>query len=469
MPIKDLLQYNACRGLLGEVGNMQEEIDKRVHYMAAGSEYKYVRKQADGRVIELNGSPLPGGGYVTTYSDITAYIKIQDQLEQAKTELEARVAHRTKQLEVAKQEADKANLSKTKFLAAAGHDLMQPFNAATLFASMLMQKTSGTELHSMSEGLLHSLNSAESLLTSLLDMTRLESGRLTVKKSHFALDDVLAGLVNEFKIIGEQKSLTLRYVPTSVKVYSDPKLLRRIIQNLLSNAVRYTDSGTVLIGVRHRIGDKIDIAVIDTGPGIPENQLQDIFNEFHQLDQQHNQGLGLGLTIVERISQLLVHPVRVASQTGKGTAFSITVERSYETIQRHAEAVSDKRSDTVKLLEGQRILVIENDEQISTAMEALLADWGAQVMVAKTCDEALALNSIPDLMLVDYHLDHGETGINVVRQLREHWQQAVPGILNTANRHDGVRDEAREAGLLYLPKPLKPAALKRLLRQHKLL
>ena len=468
MPIKDLLQYNARRGLLGEVSNMQEEIDKRVHYMAAGSEYKYVRKQADGRVIELNGSPLPGGGYVTTYSDITEYIRIQDALKEAKVELEARVARRTKQLEVAKQEADQANLSKTKFLAAAGHDLMQPFNAATLFASMLVQKTSGTELHTMSEGLLHSLNSAESLLTSLLDMTRLESGRLTVQKSHFALDDVLAGLVNEFKIIGEQKSLTLRYVPTSVKVYSDPKLLRRIIQNLLSNAVRYTESGAVLIGVRHRSADKIDIAVIDTGPGIPENQLQDIFNEFHQLDQQHNQGLGLGLTIVERISQLLVHPVRVASQTGKGTAFSITVERSYETIQRHTEVVSDKRSDTVKLLGGQRILVIENDEQISSAMEALLADWGAQVMVAKTCDEALALNSIPDLMLVDYHLDHGETGINVVRQLREHWQRPVPGILNTANRHDGVRDEAREANLLYLPKPLKPAALKRLLKQHKL-
>ena len=131
--------------------------------------------------------------------------------------------------------------------------------------------------------------------------------------------------------------------------------------------------------------------------------------------------------------------------------------------------LSDKRADSVKLLEGRRILVIENDEQISSAMEALLADWGAQVMVARTSDEALALNSKPDLMLVDYHLDHGETGINVVRQLREHWQQAVPGILNTANRHDGVRDEAREAGLLYLPKPLKPAALKRLLRQHKLL
>ncbi|GGF82497.1 PAS domain-containing hybrid sensor histidine kinase/response regulator [Alteromonas lipolytica] len=467
-PIKDILQYNAHRGLLGEVGNMQEEINKRVHFMAAGSQYKYVRKQADGRVIELNGSPLPGGGYVTTYSDITEYIRIQDELEQAKTELEARVAHRTKQLELAKQEADQANLSKTKFLAAAGHDLMQPFNAATLFASMLVQKTTGSELQTMSEGLLHSLNSAESLLTSLLDMTRLESGRLTVQKTHFALDDVLSGLVNEFKIIGEQKALKLRYCPTSVNVYSDPKLLRRIIQNLLSNAVRYTHHGAVLIGVRHRQNQKVEIAVIDTGPGIPEHQLQEIFNEFHQLDQQHNQGLGLGLTIVERISQLLVHPVSVASQPGKGTTFTISVERSFETLQRLTELTGDKRTDPQRLLDGKQVLVIENDEQISAAMVTLLSDWGASVTVAKSCAEALAHQSMPDLLMVDYHLDYGETGIQVVEALRTHWQQAIPGVLNTANRHDGVRDEARTAGLLYLPKPLKPAALKRLLKQHKL-
>lgn len=467
--IKEILQYNARRGLLGEVSNMQSEIDKRVQFMAAGSQYKYVRKQADGRVIELNGSPLPGGGYVTTYSDITEYIRIQDELEQAKTELEARVAHRTKQLEAAKLEADKANLSKTKFLAAAGHDLMQPFNAATLFASMLVQKTSGSELHHISQGLLHSLNSAESLLTSLLDMTRLESGRLSVQKTHFVLDDLLGGLVNEFRLTGDQKALKLNYVHTQVKVYSDPKLLRRIIQNLLSNAVRYTNTGKILVGVRRRPADKIEIAVIDTGPGIPEHQLQEIFNEFHQLDEHHNQGLGLGLTIVERISQLLAHPIAVSSQTGKGTIFTITVERSHAQLQRSHEPASEKRTESSKLLDKQHVLVIENDEQISSAMLTLLADWGAEVKIAKNVAEAIEMDSAPNLMLVDYHLDYGETGINVVRQLREHWQQTIPGILNTANRNDGVRDEAREAGLLYLPKPLKPAALKRMLKQHNLI
>ncbi|NVK56096.1 MAG: PAS-domain containing protein [Alteromonadaceae bacterium] len=468
IPIKDILLYNANRGLLGDADNMQKEIDKRVHYMAAGSTYKYVRKQADGRVIELNGSPLPGGGFVTTYSDITEYIRIQDELERAKTELEARVAHRTKQLEAAKQVADQANLSKTKFLAAAGHDLMQPFNAATLFASMLVQKTTGSELHSLSEGLLHSLNSAEALLSALLDMTRLEAGRLTVQKSHFALNDMLAGLVQEFNLIGEQKSVSLNYIPTNVLVYSDPKLLRRVIQNLISNAVRYTDTGRVLIGVRRQGKHAIKIMVIDTGPGIPAHQLQDIFNEFHQLDDSHNQGLGLGLTIVERISQLLVHPVEVTSQTGKGTVFSVEVERSYQQLIRSAQGSGDKNTEATQLLTNKNVLVIENDEQISAAILTLLCDWGAQVTLAKNFEDAISHKQVPDFMLVDYHLDHGETGINVVNQLRSKWRVNVPGILNTANRNDGVRDEAREAGLLYLPKPLKPAALKRLLKQHKL-
>ncbi|MDC8831716.1 PAS domain-containing hybrid sensor histidine kinase/response regulator [Alteromonas gilva] len=468
IPIKDILLYNAQRGLLGDAGDMQKEIDKRVQYMAAGSKYKYVRKQADGRVIELNGSPLPGGGFVTTYSDITEYIRIQEELEHAKTELEARVAHRTKQLEMAKQDADKANESKTKFLAAAGHDLMQPFNAATLFASMLVQKTSGSELQSLSEGLLHSLNSAEALLSSLLDMTRLESGRLAVQKAHFPLDDMLAGLVNEFRVIGEQKSVVLRYVPTRLVVYSDPKLLRRVIQNLISNAVRYTDTGRVLIGVRRCAKHAVKIVVIDTGPGIPAHQLREIFNEFRQLDDRQNQGLGLGLTIVERISQLLVHPVEVTSQTGKGTLFSVEVERSNQPMQRLAPDVSDNNNEASRLLANKHVMVIENDEQISAAILTLLCDWGAQVMLAKNLDDALRHTTVPDFMLVDYHLDHGETGINVVNTLRAHWHTNVPGILNTANRNDGVRDEAREAGLLYLPKPLKPAALKRLIKQHKL-
>lgn len=467
--IDEILHYNASRGLFGDIKNVPKEIEKRMRFMSEGSPYKYIRKQKDGHVIEITGGPLPGRGFVTTYSDITQYIRIQDELEEAKRDLEERVVKRTQQLHKAKLEADNASESKTKFLAAAGHDLMQPFNAATLFATMLVQKTSGSDLQPMSEGVLNSLNNAESLLTALLDMTKLESGRLSVQKSHFALNDVLMSLVQEFAVIGNGKSLKLRYVPTAVSVFTDSKLLRRVIQNLLSNAIRYTKTGSVLVGVRRKGLNNVEIAVIDTGPGIPSHQLKEIFNEFHQLDTQQNQGLGLGLTIVERISQLLGHPVNVRSEPNKGTSFSIVVERSYQhnrPLQR--ELINEKSPEQVPLLTNMQVLVIENDEQIIKAMTALLVDWGATVVVARSGKEAQRHLEPPDLMLVDYHLDFGETGIDVVKQLRATWQRDIPGILNTANRQDGVRDEAREAGLFYLPKPLKPAALKRLLKQKKL-
>ncbi|WP_372622667.1 PAS-domain containing protein, partial [Alteromonas stellipolaris] len=314
MSIESILAYNAQRGLFGNAVMSNEEINKRIVYMKEGSRYKYVRKQPDGKVIELNGSPLPGGGYVTTYSDITEYIAIQDALERAKSDLEHRVAARTEELQHAKLEADKANESKTKFLAAAGHDLMQPFNAATLFAAMLAQKTKGGELATLSKGVVSSLNSAESLLTMLLDMTTLESGKLTPQKSDFTLDDMLASLVQEFRIIAASKGLTLRYVPTQLVIHSDKNLLRRIVQNLLSNAIRYTTAGKVLVGARRKYSQSgpqqhlesasslIDICVYDTGTGIPSHQQSEIFNEFHQLDEKQTaQGLGLGLTIVERM------------------------------------------------------------------------------------------------------------------------------------------------------------------------
>lgn len=469
MPIEELLTYNAERGLLGKVEDFEQEIKKRIQYMREGSRYKYVRKQPDGRVIELNGSPLPGGGYVTTYSDITEYIAIQDELEQAKSELEDRVRRRTEELHLAKLEADKANESKTKFLAAAGHDLMQPFNAATLFASMLAQKTAQTELSHISEGLVNSLHSAESLLSMLLDMTKLESGVLTAQKSQFCVDDVLAPLIREFAVIAEQKHLTLKYVPTRVIVHSDKKLLRRIVQNLLSNAIRYTHHGSVLLGVRRRSQALLDICVLDTGPGIPEDQQQEIFNEFHQLDgEANNQGLGLGLTIVERISHLLDHPVSLVSKVGKGTVFSVTVPRSSRALhQSKPAAVLPSHEPVSQMLSDKTVLLLENDAQITLAMTALLQDWGAEVIAATTQAQAqVRCNTPPDFMLVDYHLDHGETGIKVATALRAHWNAHVPGILNTANRSDTIRDEAAEAQLLYLPKPVKTAALKRLIKRE---
>ncbi|MBU2978845.1 PAS domain-containing hybrid sensor histidine kinase/response regulator [Alteromonas sp. C1M14] len=465
--IQSLLEYNAKRGLLGPVEDVETEIDKRIAYMKNGSRYTYIRKQPDGRVIELNGSPLPHGGYVTTYSDITQYIQIQEQLEAAKSDLEDRVAVRTKQLEQAKLEADLANESKTKFLAAAGHDLMQPFNAATLFASMLRQKTASSELATLSQGLVTSLASAESLLSTLLDMTKLESGVLVPQLTEFALDDVLTPLYNEFSVIAKQKDLVLRYHTTRLIVRSDKKLLRRIVQNLISNAIRYTQQGTILLGVRRKGTHTATIWVCDTGIGIPAHQQQVIFKEFHQLESQANQGLGLGLTIVERISQLLHHPVSLVSEESKGTVFTVTLPRAQRALHKNSNVEPVELSAPAAFwLKDKTILLIENDDQITLAMSELLTDWGATVICAPSLPLAQArCPQPPDLMLVDYHLDSGETGTKTALALKQIWGKAVPGILNTANRDDNIREKATEAGLKYLPKPVKQGALKRLLKQ----
>lgn len=472
MSIRDILTFNAQRGMLGSVTHLEEEIEKRINYMQQGSRYKYLRTQQDGRVIELNGSPLPGGGFVTTYSDISEYIDIQHQLEEAKSNLEERVEKRTQQLkeanialESAKLEADAANESKTKFLAAAGHDLMQPFNAASLFASMLQQKASSSDITELSDNLVQSLNSAEELLSMLLDMTRLESGVLKAHVQAFPVDEILAPLTKEFQVIAKQKGLTLRYRKSTAIVVSDKKLLRRIIQNLISNAIRYTPSGKILVGLKRK-GSNGNICVLDTGPGIAIQHQQQIFDEFSQLDNDNNkQGLGLGLTIVDRISSLLNHPVKLLSQVDKGTQFSVGVPLSNIAKTSFTQSPT-KPIESSLFLTNTRILVIENEPQTMQAVSALLESWGAKVIQATSIESAReAASAQLDLMLLDYHLDHGETGIEVALAVREQFATSIPGILNSANRGEEIRQQATEANLLFLPKPLKPAAFKRLIKQ----
>lgn len=498
MSIYQILEFNAKRGLFShnaDTGHkdIHAEISKRVDFMQSGSQYKYVRHQENGQVIELNGSPLPGGGFVTTYSDITEYINIQHQLEQAKSNLETRVEERTEQLqtanselEKARRDAENANESKTKFLAAAGHDLMQPFNAASLFAAMLKQKAPKGEMAQMSANLVDSLSNAESLLTMLLDMTRLESGALTAHIQTFPLSHILRPMINEFSVLAEQKMLRVTYVDTDLMVTSDPKLLRRIIQNLLSNAIRYTVKGRILVGVKRQQG-QARICVIDTGAGIAKDKQQEIFLEFHQLDNNPSEGLGLGLTIVERISTLLGHPVTLYSTLGKGTWFDVAVPIDKKPYAQAEIATSISKDASFPLL-NKRVLIVDNEPQILDALQRLLADWGATVIAAADCQSALALLKQPvDLMILDYQLDHGETGIDVAHAIRQNFPlnvnqssmgkvpnstletnripPSLPGILNSARQDEDIRQLAIDAQLHYLPKPLKPIALKRLIKQ----
>ncbi|WP_289032161.1 PAS-domain containing protein [uncultured Paraglaciecola sp.] len=470
--IENLLIFNAQRGLFGNKQQIDAEIKKRMQFMRDGSLYKYVREQKNGKTIEVNGSPLPGGGFVTTYSDITDYISIQQQLQQSKQLLESRVAQRTTELETAnialeeaRQEAEQANESKSKFLAAAGHDLMQPFNAASLFASLIKEKAPNQDLKEMSQSLVQSLSNAEELLSTLLDMTRLDSGVLVPKLQRFPLSEVLNPLIQEFSVLATHKGLTLKYVPCSCVVTSDKKLLRRILQNLISNAVRYTDSGKILV-VAKRLQQKLNIRVYDTGKGIAESQQGAIFEEFNQLDKHiNNQGLGLGLTIVERFSALLHYSVAVESKLEQGSCFHITLPRTSAT-QTITPTPKITQLSSSELMRGKVVVIIENDLDTIEAIRHLFLGWGASVFPYNNASQALKhCPTCPNLLFLDYHLNNNETGIQAAELIRKKWRQTIPAVLSSADRTEAVRNLAIEGQLQYLPKPIKPAALKRFIIQ----
>lgn len=464
MPVLEILKYNAQRGLFGQPDeDIEAEVEKRLNYLKSGSSYRYQRAQSDGRVIELQGSPMPDGGFVTTYTDVTNLVHAQEELRRINTELEARVAERTQQLLEAKQAAEQAHSSKSRFFAAASHDLMQPFNAATLFCEMLEKRSAGESLQ-LARQIQRSLENAEELLTMLLEMTKLDSGTLKPDIQEVPLNEIIQPLVDSFRVLAEEKGLSLHVHGTSAIVHTDRKLLRRVLQNLLSNAIRYTEKGRVVLGVRRRIG-ALDLMVCDTGRGIPEEQQTVIFDEFHQLDQQEqNPGLGLGLAIVERMCRLLDMPLHLNSKVGHGTCFSVRIPIMRWEKQTVFEDIQ-KAIEPSLLLTGKRVLVVDNDQAVRTALGSLVEDWGATVTTCHNLQETNAITVAPDLMLIDYHLDDGKVGVEVIEHIRERFQLDIPAIVNTADPNEGVREEVVRARALFLPKPVKQAALKRLIKR----
>jgi len=463
MPVEELLRFNAQRGMLScsDGASAGEEIEKRLDYLQAGSAYRYQRQQGK-LTIELQGNPMPGGGFVTTYSDITERIDAQKQLQRINQELEERVDERTKQLLKAKLAEEEAHKSKSRFFAAVSHDLMQPFNAASLFCEMLQSRVP-QEQQPLAENIQRSLEHAEELLTMLLDMTKLDSGNLQPDYQEVDLNSIIKPLAERYRFVAEEKALQFTYHPTSAVIRSDRKLLTRILQNLLSNAVRYTESGRIVIGIR-RHQASIDIWVIDTGPGIPEHKQSEIFKEFHQLPSTgDNPGLGLGLSIVKRMCELLTIKLDMRSAPERGTAFKLSLPvikwASSPTTVKPQEAL-----ESSKPLYGMTVLVIDNDKQVLEATSQLMEDWGANVDSASGMDDIQ--HSIEcDLILADYHLDDGLTGINVVKQLRARWNTQTPAIINSADPNESLREEALEVNAYFIPKPLKTGALKRLIRR----
>jgi signal transduction histidine kinase len=436
-------------------GDPERALQRRLAHMRSGTPHLTERVFPDGGIVEIRGNPMPGGGFVATFTDVTAFRRTEAALLQSNETLEQRVDERTAALESARHEAERANDAKSRFLAAIGHDLLQPLHAAHLFTDALAQQVPEDGRNSVKQ-IRGALDSTTDLLTALLDMSRLESGGLDPQPREFALADVLEPLASEFRVLAAEHGLQFDYVPTRGWVRSDPQLLRRVLQNFLANAVRYTQAGRIVLGVR-REGDALRIEVHDTGPGIEADAQAHIFDEFRRGADAAGQGLGLGLAIADRIARLLDAPLTLRSKTGVGTVFAVSVPRG--ATPRSEPAVPARRG-----LAGTRVLVLDNEAPARMALRQLLEGMGCHVVDvgdSHSAHEKLC-ETQADLWLFDFHLDAGDTGVGAHGRLSEaHGPR--PTLILSADAGAEVRAAVHEAGLPLLMKPLKPLALKSVL------
>jgi PAS domain S-box-containing protein len=452
-PVADLTRYNVDRGMIGP-GDADARVQRRLTHMRAGTQHLSERRFPDGTMVEIRGNPMPGGGFVATFTDVTAFRQAEAALKRANETLELRVVERTRALAAATAEAQRANEAKSRFLAAVSHDLMQPLHAAQLFAHTLAERGSDT---STTRHLHGALTATEGLLAGLLDMARLEAGRLQPQPRDFALADVLDPLAAEFRAMAGDRGIRFDVVGTRQWVRSDPQLLRRVLQNFLSNALRYAEHGRVLLGVR-RHGARLQLQVWDNGPGIPVAEQQWIFEEFRRGSAVGGQGLGLGLSIAQRMAALLDHPIGLRSWSGQGSVFELGVPCAQPRSPMTAVA------PVLHPLPAGRALVLDNEPAALSALSVLLTGWGWQVHAARTVEQAQAAPWRADLHIFDYHLDAGRTGLDVLHELGDAARD-VPTVILTADRDGELRQRLLDRGLGVLYKPLKPLALRQVLQR----
>ncbi|MGB2024188.1 MAG: NahK/ErcS family hybrid sensor histidine kinase/response regulator [Litorivicinaceae bacterium] len=612
-PIADLFRYNAVKGVAGEFTTeeqIEQALQKRLDHLNKGTAYRRESVLSSGITLEIIGEPMPNGGYVTSYTDVSPYkdaesalreseqairvytdnvpamiayidrdyriqfinkafertmrvwreqvigrpnqeiftreeyearlpyleralegrrqrfevsidragehrefealyvpdrtdsgdiqgifILYQDVtdrneakrgLETANETLEARVDERTEELQAANEAleaenirraetqkalteamraTEEANLSKTRFLAAASHDLLQPLNAARLFTTSLAERAHNDEFRELTRHLEGALSSAENLISTLLEISKLDAGALRAEPQAFALTDLFGQLSQEFQVIAEQREITFKAKPRDAVVQTDPKLLRRVLQNFLSNALRYTGpKGRVLFAIRTFRSD-VRIEVWDNGIGMNPDDLPSIFDEFRRLSegiQTEKKGLGLGLSISKRICDLLGLSLRVQSKPGIGSCFSLTLPRSDMDPESLKKRQSQRGQALFQPLTNRTVLVIDNDKDILIGMQSLLSGWGAQVVTGMTLEdakEAVKAHSIIDVALIDYHLDDDALGIDVIAVLRA-LRGNIECALITADRSEEMKKQAKELGATVLHKPLKPAVLR---------
>lgn len=418
----------------------------------------------DGRTLELevnwNYKRNETGdvvGFISIITDITARRRIERALEKSHDELEQQVEQRTTELLRAKDEAVKANVAKTKFLATASHDLRQPLQAAHLFLEVLASKEHQPESREIISHLGTSMEALNNLLDSLLDISRLEAGLVEPQLQAVPLAELMRRLAEEYAHIAKDAGVEIRSVTTSLIAYSDPVLLETVLRNLLSNAVKNTRDGKILLGCR-RYGDNISVEVWDNGCGIPEDRMGDIFGEFVQVGNEgrdRSKGLGLGLSIVDRLARLLGHRINARSWEGNGSAFTIELPLAPNTPV--SEASKGAPVETPKAVS---VFIIDDEPAILTSLSMVLEQRGYEIYASSGdgCDECKKftshLTAPPDIILADYRLQNGNTGIKAINCLRKTFKQNIPAVLLTGDTAPDRLTEAKCSGLPILHKPI---------------
>lgn len=420
-----------------------------------------------GAILDVFAQEMPDGGFVMSFTDVTSERAAIEALSRANETLEARVMERTLDLEDALAQAERANAGRSRFVAAASHDLLQPLSAAKLFLSSIQDEAVTPRAREALVKAENAMLSVEAILGALLDISKLESGRAAVTVGPVDMGQLLDRLRDEFAPLAAAKGLGLRVVGSGAVVLSDAAYLRRILQNLIGNAIRYTDRGRVLVGLRRR-GPMVRVEVWDTGPGIPEHEQDNIFKEFHRLNARASasEGMGLGLAIVERACALLGHPLGLMSRLGQGTCFMVQVPVADDPGE-PLVLRQQTRPDPRLAARDKIAFLVENDEDLRRALGLLLEKWGVSVLDAATGEEALELieelGILPDFFLVDHHLGEGMTGLDFLVALGAR-HGPVPARIITANHSADLRAACAAAGAGVLMKPIDPRALEAFLQ-----
>lgn len=472
--LSDIISYLAQRGDFGD-GDANQNASARLAEIEKRDGSLTERRGHLGKYLEVRTEHLPDGQLVISYADISARVKVERELAKVNQSLEARVQDRTQaltllntELERARAKADAANIGKTRFLAAASHDLLQPLNAARLYTSTMIERAHGTDLARLAQNIDASLSAVEDIMSALLDISRIDSGALKPAISVFSIRELLRKVRVEFEPMAAEKNIKLRLVGADGAVRTDRRLIARILQNLVSNAIKYTpNGGSVLVGCRRR-GNRIRLDIIDTGIGIDKGQQSLIFGEFSRLEPGARiaSGLGLGLSIVQRVCSTLNLQLEVDSAVKKGSRFSVYLPTAKDQPAPVEEEADPLPTVANAQFTGKQVLCVDNEDDILDAMRALLSGWGCDVKIAKSLkaisQSGMLEGWIPEIVLMDYHLDQ-TSGLDAIQWLRGTIGGHLPAVLITADRTPQVRELAAARDVHVLPKPLKPAALRALI------